>query len=52
MGSEISAAIEAKWVEDIPKGKLQGFIREILPTTLEHYQNAEILYNIVATVKS
>lgn len=53
MGSEISAAIEAKFPgEDIPKGKLQAFIREILPATLENYQNAEILYNIVATVKS
>ena len=53
MGSEISTAIEAKWPgENIPKGKLQAFIREILPTTLENYQNAEILYNIVAIVKS
>lgn len=53
MGSEISAAVEAKFpAENIPKGKLQAFIRELLPPTLENYQNPEIIYNIVAIVKS
>ena len=53
MGSEISAVIEAKFPEEaIPKGKLQAFVREIVPPTLVNYQNPEILYNIVAIVKS